>query len=177
MLRVETTGSYGNLIHPLAKVSAGSLSWRWRVDQALSASNLRNKEGDDVALKVCALFDQPREAVPFLERQLLRVAEARTGTPLPNATVCYVWDPGWPAETVIPNVYSRRVRYLTLGAAPGTWQAVRRDLGADFLRAFGEESGTVPRLLAVAVGADADNTGGRSLGYVADLELTAEARR
>lgn len=176
-LRIETAGSYGNLIHPLGNVNAGVLSWRWRVDQALTASNLSTREGDDAALKVCALFDLPRAAVPFLERQLLRLAEARTGTPLPNATVCYVWDAAWPANTVIPNAYSRRVRYVTLGSAPGTWQSVRRDLSADFLRAFGEESTSVPRLLAVAVGADADNTGGRSLGYITDLELTPGASR
>jgi hypothetical protein len=61
------------------------------------------------------------------------------------------------------------VRYITLGAAGPQWQAERQDLAADFLRAFGSESATVPPLLALAVGADGDNTGGRSLGWIADL--------
>jgi hypothetical protein len=171
VLRVEAVASYGNLIHRLDGVAAGELSWRWRVDTPLPAADLRTRQGDDVALKVCALFAMPRAAVPFVERQLLRLAESRTGEPLPNATLCYAWDPSWPAGTVVPNAFSRRVRYITLGAATPGWQTVRRHLAADFLLAFGDEASTVPALQAVGVGADADNTGGRSVGFIADLAL------
>ncbi|MFG5409411.1 DUF3047 domain-containing protein [Piscinibacter sakaiensis] len=170
-LRIQAAGSYGNLLHPLADVAAGQLSWRWRVDQPLAAPDLRTRAGDDVALKVCALFGMPLAAVPFLERQLLRLAEARTGQTLPTATLCYAWDPSWPPDTVLPNAYTRRVRTITLGGTPGTWSRVRRDLAADFVRAFGDETRTVPPLRAIGVGADADNTGGTSLGYLADLQL------
>lgn len=172
VLRVETAASYGNLLHPLDGVPAGRLSWRWRVDRPLGAADLRRRDGDDVALKVCALFDMPRSAVPFVERQLLRLAESRTGESLPGATVCYAWDPSWPEGTVVPNAFSRRVRYITLGTAAGAWQTVQRDLAADFIRAFGDETRTVPKLAAIAVGADADNTQGNSVGFVADLVLT-----
>jgi Protein of unknown function (DUF3047) len=172
VLRVQAAASYGNLVHALQDVPAGRLSWRWRVDQALAAANLRSRRGDDAALKVCALFDMPRSAVPFLERQLLRLAEHRTGQRLPSATVCYVWDPSWPAGTVVPNAYTRRVRTITLGTALRSWQTVQRDLAADFIQAFGDETSSVPPLLAIAVGADADNTGGESLGYIADLALS-----
>lgn len=171
-LRVRAVASYGSLVHPLKHVPAGWLSWRWRVDQALASVDLRRREGDDVALKVCALFDMPRSAVPFKERQLLRLAENRTGESLPNATLCYAWDPSWPEGSVVPNAFSARVRYITLGSAPRSWQAVRRDLAVDFVKAFGDETTRVPGLLAIAVGADADNTRGESLGYIADLQLT-----
>lgn len=170
-LRVQAVASYGNLVHALRGFPAGTLSWRWRVDQALASADLRSREGDDVALKVCALFDMPRSAVPFMERQLLRLAESRTGEGLPNATLCYAWDPAWPEGSVVPNAYSARVRYITLGSTPRTWQTVRRDLAADFVMAFGGEATRAPRLLAIAVGADADNTRGESLGYIADLHL------
>lgn len=170
-LRIQAAASYGNLVHPQNRAPAGWLSWRWRVDQALASADLRSREGDDVALKVCALFDMPRSAVPFMERQLLRVAESRTGASLPNATLCYAWDPSWPEGTVVRNAYSARVRYITLGSALRAWRTVGRDLRADFLKAFGAETTRVPGLLAIAVGADADNTRGESLGYIADLEL------
>ncbi len=176
-LRVEAVASYGNLVHPLNRVKAGELSWRWRVERPLQSGDLRSRRGDDLALKVCALFDMPRDAVPFVDRQLLRLAEARTGELLPTATLCYAWDPSWPAGTVVPNVYSRRVRYITLGEPGQGWQTVRRDLAADFLRAFGDETSAVPTLQAVAVGADADNTGGSSLGFIADLELRPATAR
>lgn len=177
VLRIETQASYGNLIHRLAGVQAGELSWRWRVDRPLESADLRSRQGDDVALKVCALFDMPRAAVPFMERQLLRLAESRSGEPLPNATLCYAWSPSWPPGTVVPNAYSRRVRYITLGAPGRAWQAVQRDLAADFLQAFGNESMMVPALQAIAVGADADNTGGSSVGFIADLVLQAAPTR
>ena len=177
VLRVQTAASYGNLVHALKDVPAGWLSWRWRVDKPLSFADLRTREGDDVALKVCALFDMPRAAVPFVERQLLRLAETRTGASLPTATVCYAWDPSWKEGTVVPNAYSRRVRYITLGTTTGSWQVVRRDLAADFVRAFGDETTSVPRLLAIALGADADDTRGESLGFIADLEFTPGPER
>lgn len=134
--------------------------------------DLRRREGDDVALKVCALFDMPRSAVPFMERQLLRLAENRTGESLPNATLCYAWDPSWPEGSVVSNAFSARVRYITLASGLRSWQTVRRDLAVDFMKAFGDETTRVPVLLAIAVGADADNTRGESLGYIADLLLT-----
>lgn len=177
VLRVQTAASYGNLVHALKDVPAGWLSWRWRVDKALAKPDLRSREGDDVALKVCALFDMPRSAVPFVERQLFRLAESRSGERLPTATLCYVWDPSWPEDTVVPNAYSRRVRYITLGTTVRSWQAVQRDLAADFVRAFGDETTSVPKLLAIALGADADNTRGESLGFIADLEFTPGPER
>lgn len=171
VLQVEADRSYGNLVHPLAGAAAGMLSWRWRVDQPLPAADLRTKQGDDAALKVCAMFDLPRERVPFVERQLLRLAESRVGGALPNATLCYVWDPTWPRGSVVPNAYTRRVRFVTLDGARGAWQSERHDLEADFLRAFGDESRTVPALTAIAIGADADNTGARSVGWIDAVRL------
>ena len=171
VLQVEADRSYGNLVHPLANAPAGALSWRWRVEQPLSAANLRTKDGDDAALKVCAMFDLPRERVPFIERQLLRLAESRYGEPLPNATLCYVWDPAWPRGSVVANAYTKRVRFITLDGAVGAWLSEQHDLAADFRRAFGEESREVPPLRAILVGADADNTGGRSIGWIDTLRL------
>jgi len=176
VLQVEADRSYGNLVHALAAVPAGELSWRWRVDAPLPAVDLRSKAGDDAALKVCALFELPRERVPFIERQLLRLAESRYGEPLPNATLCYVWDPSWPHGSVVHNAYTKRVRFITLGGAAGSWLSERHDLAAGFLRAFGDESREVPPLRAVLVGADADNTGGRSVGWLDALRLGAPAR-
>lgn len=173
-LRVESIGAYGNLVHPVDG-GVGTLSWQWRVDRSVVGADLRLKSGDDTALKVCAMFDLPLDALPFWERQKLRLARSLSGEALPAATLCYVWDPSLPAGTLLPNAYTARLRWLVLqgqGRALGAWQAERRDLQADFRRAFGDEAKTLPPLTAIVVGADADNTGGRSLGFVADLALT-----
>lgn len=177
VLRIAAAGSYGNLVHPLPGVAgAGQLSWRWRVDTLNGSADLRRRAGDDSSLKLCLLFDLPLERVPFAERQLLRLARSRSPTPLPAATVCYVWDTRLAPGTRLDNAYSRRVRYLVLRSGPvagGEWFTERRDVAADFRLLFADESPPdVPPLLAVAVGADGDNTGGHSLAHLADLTLT-----
>jgi len=183
VLRVSAEGSYGHLVHTLpAPRPAGLIQWRWRLDQGNPAADLRQRQGDDNPIKVCASFALPPQKVPFLERQLLRLAQTRTGQPLPLATLCYVWDLREAAGVVLDNAYTRRVRLWVLrsGQPPTStmgaqaWMAERRDLAADFRIAFGDEwpvsAGPVPAVTAVWVSGDADNTGGRSVARVADLQ-------
>jgi hypothetical protein len=182
VLRVRADRSYANLSHAIAPDMAAlqpgtQLQWTWRLDEPVANADLRRKEGDDVAIKVCALFDLPLEKIGFLERNLLRLARSKTGEYLPGATLCYIWDPSLTAGSVVPNAYTRRVRYLVLDSAataPGQWSAHSRHLGKDFLQAFGDDTDTVPPLLSILVGADTDNTQGRSLAYVGDVSLVKQ---
>lgn len=179
-LRIEADRSYGNLVHPLAglHVDAASpthLAWQWRAETLVAHADLREKSGDDTSLKVCVSFDLPLDKVSFGERQLLRYARSQTSEPVPAATICYVWDTALPPDTALDNAFTRRMRYLVLESGPAKldqWVAERRDVGADFARLFGAESATVPNVVAVGVGADADNTQSRSVGYVTGLTLT-----
>ena len=175
VLRVRTDHSYGTLSHAVPpQTTGGLLHWQWRLDQPLAHADLRHKDGDDAALKVCALFDMPQEQLGVIERNLLRMAQLRSGEKLPTATLCYVWDRTLAVDTELPNPYTRLVHYVVLdsGTSPlQQWTAHTRDLGADFLHSFGQDSATVPPLMAIAVGADADNTGGSSLAYVGDITL------
>ncbi|MBK9444042.1 MAG: DUF3047 domain-containing protein [Comamonadaceae bacterium] len=178
VLRVTASRSYGNLVHdlpPTTPLVGLRLSWRWRLDVGLKATDLSTRLGDDSPLKVCVLFDMPLDKLGLIERNLLRLARAASAEKLPSATLCYVWDDKLSAETMLPNAYTGRVRMIaaTSGktAAPGQWVAQTRDVAADFRRAFGAESDSLPPVMAVLVGGDADNTGGNSLGYVDDLTL------
>jgi hypothetical protein len=173
VLRLDADRSYGNLVHPLAPGEAGRfLSWRWRVDVPNDRANLRLSGGDDSAAEVCVMFDLPLEAVPFIDRQVVRLGRAHSAELLPTATVCYVWDAHFPIGTVLDNAFTRRIRMIVLrgaGTPLATWRSERRDVHADFLRLFGDEASEVPAILGVGVGADADSTQSRSLAYVADL--------
>ena len=179
VMRIEADKSYGNLVHavPAGFVPAPGvmLRWRWRLDQGVANADLRRREGDDVALKVCALFDQPLNKLTLIDRTVLRLARAATAEALPSATLCYVWDPLLPTGTLLSNAYTARVRLIVVNGSQqglGQWSLHARDLAADFKRAFAEEGTVVPPLTAVLVGADADSTGGRSLGYVGDISLS-----
>lgn len=175
VLRIEADRSYGNLVHALPAGGAGRfLSWRWRVDMPNERANLRTRAGDDSAVEVCVMFDLPLQAVPFVDRQVVRLARSQSTELLPTATVCYVWDDHFPVGTVMDNAFTRRIRLIVLrGAdmAPKTWRIERRDVQADFLRLFGDEATEVPDIVGVGIGADADSTQSRSLAYVVDLRL------
>jgi Protein of unknown function (DUF3047) len=171
VLRVEADRAYGNLVHPLKGTPAGTLAWRWRVEQPASGADLRRKSGDDAPLKVCAFFDLPITDVPFVERQVLRIAAARVGEALPTAALCYVWDEHLPQGAVLHNAYTHRVRYIVSHGTPQRWSEEKHDLAADFRRAFGDDTSDVPLLTAVAIGADTDNTGSHSIGHIDALRL------
>ena len=172
-LRIEADSSYGNLVHPLElKATPAALSWQWRVEQLIDADDLRQRSTDDNAVKVCVSFDMPIEKVPFLERQLLRAARGKTTEPVPSASVCYVWDAHLPVGTSLDNAFTRRIRYKVLQSGPARlhqWVAERRNIGADFLELFRDESTEVPPVIGVLVGADSDNTHSHSLAHVADI--------
>jgi Protein of unknown function (DUF3047) len=124
--------------------------------------------------RVCLSFELPLDKVPFREAQLLRMARAMTGEPLPAATLCWVWGTVEAAGSVVDNAYSRRLRYLVLrGTKDGTgrWLDERRDVAADFRRAFGDESPELPPLAAVIVAGDADNTRARSRAFISGLSF------
>lgn len=176
-LRIQADGSYGNLVFDARGTQLAprtQLHWRWRLERGLPDADLLRKEGDDTPVKVCALFDMALDGMSFGERTRLRLARTLSGESLPAATLCYVWDRKLPLGTIVPNAFSPRVQYLvaTHGAPrSGQWVALERDLGEDFLRAFGHETRTLPPLIALAVGADADNTGASALALVGDLTL------
>jgi hypothetical protein len=180
-VRLEAQASYGNLVFdlpappvPPVEPAPARLRWSWRLQQPNTAVDLTSKAGDDAAAKVCLAFDLPLERVPFIERQILRMARSQTGQALPAATLCWVWGHAEAREALLPNPYSRRVRVIVLrnrGDALGRWLDEDRDIAADWKRAFGEESAQIPPLAALIVAADADNTGAHSVAHVAGLRF------
>jgi hypothetical protein len=174
VLALRTAASYGVLTHAWRSgAGAGAeLAWRWRLDQPIAQADIQTKAGDDAALKVCVMFDQPLADIPFLQRAALGIARTATGQNLPSATLCYLWDSRYAQGTRGPNPYSGRVRYIVVGGPDsrlGQWVSQHRRVAEDFALLFGQETKVLPPITAVAVGADSDNTKGSSLGYLADL--------
>jgi hypothetical protein len=180
-VRAEADASYANVVHRLHADLATSpiLRWSWRVDRFPAASDLTIKAGDDVAAKVCVLFDLPLDRLGLFDRLKIELGRRLFKLDLPAATVCYLWDRTLAPGTWLPNVYTDRVRMLVLrsaaGGDQGRWFEERRDLRADFVRAFGDEAdGGLPPISAIAFASDADNTGGSALAYFGDILLVPE---
>jgi hypothetical protein len=183
VLKVEADGSYGNLVHATQQPLAASttLSWRWRVEQFVQNADLRTRAGDDGAAKLCVIFDFPVDRLSLAERSELALARFTTGQDLPSETLCYVWDRKEPKGSTLANAFTRRIRMVVLesgpAAVPGNWTFERRNLLADYRRAFGDEAGSAtPTIVAIAVSADADNTGGHGVSYFSDVDLSAAVR-
>jgi hypothetical protein len=176
-VRLDAQSSYVNLVQklPAGRAAPQRIRWSWRVDQASPAIALRQKSGDDSPARVCLAFDWPEARVPFVERQLLRLARWRSGQPLPGATLCWGWGGAQDAPgSVIESPYTRRVRLIVLRRGTGGWHDEQRDVDADLRRAFGDEwpaDAALPPASALIVAADADNTASRSIAWVADLRL------
>jgi Protein of unknown function (DUF3047) len=178
VLRVASSKSYGKLLHAIDVQLAPPkrLRWDWRIDLHPEA-DLRSRSGDDVALRVCAFYDWPTHKMPAMDRMRMALAEAIAGESLPGAAVCYVWDKALPVGTVMPNAFSRRIRMMVVDgdeSSKKSWREHTRDLQKDFRAAFSDEwedGDALPPLLAVAIGADTDNTGGEGLAYVRSISL------
>lgn len=180
-LKVATHASYGTWVHELPSLTPGQLQWRWRLDSPLNggktAADIQTKAGDDAALKICVMFDHPIEQVPFVERTILRIARRVSGENLPAATICYIWDSVYNVGFKAANPYTKRVRFMVLqgkNSALGQWKTENRDLAADFATLFADElpstnKNAIPKVKAVLIGADSDNTGAKSVAWVSSI--------
>ena len=174
-IKIEAEESYGNLVHPVQAAVPAHLAWQWRIEKPLENADLRQRGGDDTAVKVCASFDLSIDNIPFTDRQILRLARGKTTEPVPAASVCYVWDAKLAAGTSLDNAFTRRIRYIVLQSGNDRldkWVSERRDVGADFMRLFKDESpNTVPPIISIAIGADSDNTKSHAVSYVSGIVL------
>jgi hypothetical protein len=180
-VHAEAEASYANAVHPWnAEITATPiLSFAWRVDRFPTGSDLTTKAGDDLAAKVCVLFDMPLDRLSFIDRTKVQLARRLFDPDLPAATICYAWDRTLPAGRWINNAYTDRVRLLVLRSGANgeqeRWYDERRDLRADFRRAFPSEAAAgLPKVAAFAFATDADNTGSRASAWFGDMTLGAE---
>lgn len=172
-IEAQARNSMALLARPLAAdlQQTPILCWRWRIDAPVAAADMTQKSGDDYAARVYLSFAVPPEQLGLATRAKLRLARSLYGAQVPDAAVNYVWDNRHPVGTLRDNAYTERTRMLVLrsGAAEaGRWVNERRDLQADFRRAFGELSG---RPSGLAVASDTDNTGGEAQAGFADFHL------
>jgi hypothetical protein len=152
-------------------VAARHISWRWQTDALIPGADNRDKSKEDAPLRIILAFDGNRETLADEDKRKTKWAKRMSGREPPYATLMYIWSEQVPVETVIPSAHSGQVKMLVVASGKtglGQWQTLRRDLRADYKRAFDADPG-----LLVGVGAmtDTDNTGAKALGRYAGIRL------
>ena len=147
------------------------LCWQWRIDAPVASADMNRKSGDDYAARVYLTFVVPPEQLGFATRTKLRLARTIYGDQVPDAALNYIWDNRHPVGTLQDNAYTDRARMLVLRSGArqaGVWVQERRNVLADFHKAFGEIGG---ELQGLAIASDTDNTGEEAHAGFADFRF------
>ena len=170
VVEVLAERSAGLYYRPLseAEAAAGSLTWRWRVEQAAAPVDITTRVGDDRPLAIMVAFP---EADDSLLGWMRRGLASLSGTPLSGRCITYVWGGLEPAGSSFRDPWlgdDGRVVVLRSGDAPhGRWFAETVDPRADYRRLFGEAPETAPAYVAIA--SDSDQTDSVTRAAVAGL--------
>jgi hypothetical protein len=151
------------------------LEWRWRVDRVLEGADVRDRHGDDSPVRVVLAFDGDISSLPVKEQMFFERVKLLGGQDMPYATLMYVWCRRSEPESVVPNAHTARVQKIVVEQGAdhvGQWRSYRRDILADYERAFGRKPG---RLIAVGVMSDTDNTRDIARGWYGDIRLLSRA--
>lgn len=127
------------------------LRWSWKIERTLKREDATKKSGDDFVARVYVIFPQ---ALFWKSR-----------------AINYVWSAKLPKGTAIPNAYSANAIMVAVESGDekaGVWIDEERNIFEDYKRFFGEEP---PRLGAVALMSDTDNTGDEAIAYFGDIFL------
>lgn len=151
------------------------VAWRWRVVDLIAAADNQDRYSEDSPARLMLFFDGDASQLSLKEQMLRETAHLLTGQELPYATLMYVWENRFAAETVLANTFTDQVKMIVVGTGRdriGTWKAFQRNYVEDYRRAFGHEPG---RLVGVGIMTDTDNTGESVEAFYGDIVLRAGA--
>lgn len=149
------------------------IDFSWKVDALPEAANLAEADREDAAVRILLSFDGDRSRWSPRNHRLSEMSRLLTGEELPYATLMYVWSNRGEPGSVVVNPRTDRIRKVIVESGKGRvgqWRTYRRDIRADFVKAFGEEPGT---LRAVALMTDTDNTRSQLRAWYGPLRLVA----
>ena len=152
--------------------TAPILSWRWRVDSPVPATDLTRKGGDDRSFAMTVGFAYDPANATLGERMKRVVVENVAGADAPGRILDFVWGGNQPVGTRIQSPYSGssgRMVIQRTGTANG-WQTERVDLGALYREAWGTAP---PPATRIALFLDTDDTGGTGMARIADICFSA----
>ena len=150
------------------------LNWRWKVARVYSQGDVTRKDRDDYPARVYVTFAYDPNQVGFLERAKFETARLVYGETPPMAALNYIWANRAPRGSIVPNAYTSRAIMIAVqsgSALTGRWITEKRNVYADYKKAFGREPTTVT---GVAIMTDTDNTGESGQAWYGDIFFSAE---
>ncbi|WP_259246432.1 DUF3047 domain-containing protein [Salinibacter ruber] len=145
------------------------LSWRWKVTNVLDEGDARTKDGDDYPARLYVTFDYDPSNFGLVDRAKYEALQALGYDQIPTRALNYVWASRVDRDTILPNAFTDWVQMIPVESGStkvGTWVRERRDIRADYRRAFG---GAPPPIDGVAIMTDTDNTGEAATAYYGDI--------
>lgn len=149
------------------------VTWRWRIANVLAGGDVSRKEGDDYPARLYITFAYDPSRLGFLDRAGYEVLRILYGEYPPHAAINYIWASKSPVGTMVPNPYSARAYMIVVESGAervGEWQVERRNLLADYEKAFGEAP---PRISGIAIMTDTDDTGESATAWFGDISFHA----
>lgn len=148
-----------------------TIEWRWKVDQLIAGADNTDRYAEDAPVRIVLAFDGDKRSLPMRDRLFFEQVRLLSGQDMPYATLMYIWENRQPVGTVIHNPNTNRVRKLVVASGEKDlkrWKHFKRDVVADYIRAFGKPPGT---LIGVAILTDTDNTRQRVSAAYGDLRI------
>lgn len=149
------------------------VTWSWWVEEALADADLADVDRSDAPAQLVLAFDGDKSRLSARTRMMFELARTLGGEEPPYATLVYAWSTQAPTESVVNNPRSDRIRKIVVdsgSAQTRRWRHHRRNVVADYRKAFGEEPG---RLIAVGVFTDADNTRSKARAWYGPIKFHA----
>jgi hypothetical protein len=155
----------------------GRIEFSWHVPALIPGADLTDIDASDSPVRIVLAFDGDHDRLSPRNRMLFDLAQMLSGEPPPFATLMYVWDNKAPAESVIVSRRTDRVRKIVLESGSercGRWLHYRRDVVADYRRAFGEDPGA---LIGIGLMTDSDNTRASAEARYGEVRLLPPGER
>jgi hypothetical protein len=156
VLRAHTEGGASGLVHKL-KLDLKEfpiLTWRWKVEGVFEDGDARSRSGDDYPARVYVVF-------PGWQ-------------PIFSRSINYIWANKLPKGEHVTSTFHSGTMMVALQSGDsnvGGWVTERRNVLEDYLNLFGNRP---PRVGAIAIMTDGDQTGGSATAYYDDLRFESE---
>ncbi|MFB6272386.1 MAG: DUF3047 domain-containing protein, partial [Salinibacter sp.] len=145
------------------------LTWQWKVSNVLDKGNARTEDGDDYPARIYVTFDYDPSNFGFFDRAKYEALQVLGYDQIPTRALNYIWANRVDQGRILPNPFTDWVQMVAVESGPqkvGTWVMERRNVRADYRKAFGENP---PPINGIAIMTDTDNTGESATAYYGDI--------